>query len=147
MTDTAPALVAVPASPQPRTDGSALIGPLVLSFVQAAALAGVVAAVAWMGPHVHADATLHKVALFVHLASLVLGFGAVLAVDWTGARRLLGHHGLTDVIDVASRVNAAIWVGYAGLVASGAFLVAAGSAGVSQVGWWGATVIGFLNGR
>ncbi|ALO06054.1 hypothetical protein AQF52_0456 [Streptomyces venezuelae] len=40
----------------------------------------------WMSLHLHADPLLHKVALFAHLASLILGFGAVLAIDY--------YHGL-----------------------------------------------------
>lgn len=32
--------------------------------------------------HLHADPLLHKVALFAHLAFLLIGFGADLTLDW-----------------------------------------------------------------
>ncbi|MER5942435.1 hypothetical protein ABT121_34595 [Streptomyces sp. NPDC001928] len=41
------------------------------------------AAVCWMSGHVHPDPTLQTVARFLHVAALVVGLGAVLAVDWS----------------------------------------------------------------
>ena len=154
------------------------------------ALTGAGAAAVWMAGHVAPDAVLHEVALFAHLACLVLGFGAVLTVDWLALLWLLGRCELSDVLHQAGRVTVPIWAGYGGLVLSGvllspdltspvtvaklalvlligwngilatwlhsrliedagrfSFRVSAGFAAVSQLGWWGAMVIGFTNSR
>jgi hypothetical protein len=134
------------------------------------------------------------VALFLHLVSLVVGFGAVLAVDWVALLWAVRRRHFSDVLRAADNVHVPVWVGYAGLLVTGTLLnpdlgsrltslkialvlvvgwngalamalhrglvaapsgevprrliVWAGlSATVSQVGWWGATVIGFLNAR
>jgi hypothetical protein len=135
----------------------------------------------------------HDVVLLAHLASLLLGFGAVLVMDWHGLLWMLGRVHLTEVLTVTARLTVPVWLGLAGLVSTGALLapdtgapltrlklalvalvavnglqaqhlhramVAAQAAGrvpgrlllrglssgaVSQLGWWGATVIGLLN--
>lgn len=129
----------------------------------------------------------HDCALFVHLASLVVGFGAVLSVDWVALLWISGRRDLGQVLETAENVMVPIWAGYAGLVASGivlapnlsnpltiiklglvlvigcngimvswlaprlrdncprALTLSGMSALVSQLGWWGATVIGYLN--
>ncbi|RSS68922.1 hypothetical protein EF918_27710 [Streptomyces sp. WAC06614] len=76
----------------------------------------------WFSTHVRADPVLHEAALFVHLASLVLGFGAVLAADWYGALWLTGRAELGEALAVTSRLHVPIWAGLAGLVASGLML-------------------------
>jgi hypothetical protein len=147
----------------------------------------------WAATHVHTDEVLHEVALFLHLACLVLGFGSVLAVDWVATLWLMQRRTLADVLRTADNTHLPIWIGYAGLVASGMLLepdlsnpmtmlkvalvlligwngvlagvlhgrlshlhetpgrnllAAAGTVGaISQLGWWGAMVIGFLNAR
>ncbi|RZU73050.1 hypothetical protein EV384_1446 [Micromonospora kangleipakensis] len=159
------------------------------------AVVGVLAAAIWVSAHihVHVNPVLHRAALFVHLISLVIGFGAVLTVDWFGLMWLLRRRPLQQVLAVADGAHLLIWLGLAGLVASGALLhpdltspltlaklalvllvalngvhawavnrrAAAYPANlprrllartvlvvlISQVGWWGATVIGFLNSR
>lgn len=137
---------------------------------------------------------LFEVALFGHLASLVLGFGAVLAVDWVALLWVFQRRTLVDIVRTADNARYPIWLGYAGLVATGVLLepdltsvatrvklvivlmvglngglamvlhgrlasmaggapgrrlllTAVGSATVSQVGWWGAMLVGFLNGH
>ncbi|MFD9406442.1 hypothetical protein ACFWBN_05360 [Streptomyces sp. NPDC059989] len=152
------------------------------------------AASIWVAVHLRADATLHMVALFVHLACLVVGFGAVLAIDYYGALWLSGRKTLSEVVGFTAPLHLPVWAGLAGLIASGAFLhpdlsspltcvklglvlllalngVQAGvlhrrlaaldgrpatrrllvrgalSATVSQIAWWGAVAIGFLNSR
>ena len=92
--------------------------------VTAAALAACLAVLgcAWMSLHLHVDATLHTAALFVHLASLVLGFGAVLAADYNALLYLAGRCTLRDVLDSTARLHVPIWTGLAGLVASGVML-------------------------
>lgn len=76
----------------------------------------------WIAVHAHPGHLAHEVALFGHLASLLLGFGAVLSVDWVGLLWVLGRRTFDDVLATAGHVTLAIWLGYAGLVASGLFL-------------------------
>ncbi|MEV8015985.1 hypothetical protein AB0O76_06505 [Streptomyces sp. NPDC086554] len=158
----------------------------------------VMAAACWTASHVHADPPLLAAARFLHLAALVVGLGAVLAVDWFALLWLLGRRRLSDVLQTACALHTPIWLGLGGLVLSGLFLrpdlaspltliklglvlavmlnglyaqwigqrlgrlqeqpeSEAGSvprrllmqtgiaASISQIGWWGASVIGFLN--
>jgi hypothetical protein len=145
----------------------------------------------WLSTLLPPSAALHDVALFAHLGFLILGFGAVLVVDYVFARWALGRTTLADAVANATRLHPLIWAGLAGLVVSGALLrpdlgsdltllklgfvavltlnglraMALGrrmsaldgeppprllrwgglSSAVSQVCWWGAVVIGFLN--
>lgn len=152
----------------------------------------VLASACWTAGHVHADATLQTVARFLHVAALVVGLGAVLAVDWFALLWLLGRRRLADILNTACALQVPIWIGLAGLVVTGMFLrpdltstltlvklglilaitlnglyahrlgehldryrdervprsllVQSGvAAAVSQLGWWGASLIGFLN--
>ena len=158
----------------------------------------IMAAACWTASHVHADPPLLTAARFLHLAALVVGLGAVLAVDWLALLWLLGRRRLSDVLQTACALHTPIWLGLGGLVLSGLFLhpdlaspltliklglvlavmlnglyaqwigqrlgrlqkepeSEAGvvprrllmqtgiAASISQVGWWGASVIGFLN--
>lgn len=154
-------------------------------------MSGGLGAAIWTADHLHPDEILGEAALFVHLASMVVGFGAVLVVDWVGLQWMLGRRAMSDVVSTAGHVQAPIWIGLVGLVLSGVLLepdashrltqvklgmvlmvtwngllasvlhrrlaretdrlprlllgVAALSAAISQAGWWGAMVIGFLN--
>lgn len=144
----------------------------------------------WLAGHAEPHRVLHEGALFVHLASLVLGFGAVLTVDWVGLLWLLGRRAFEDVTTAAGNVTFPIWAGYAGLVGSGLLLepdlgarltqvkialvlliglnglvatalhrrladgpslrlvaISSTTALLSQIGWWGAVVIGHLTTR
>ena len=139
---------------------------------------------------IRATPSWHQVALFAHLACLVAGFGAVLAVDFHALQWLLGRRSLRSVLTVAAGLTPLIWVGFVGLLATGALLApdlsrpltiiklglvllvglngayvgnvharmtstcahnaglilpAAISAGISQIAWWGAVVIGFIS--
>lgn len=182
--------------------GEDVLAPVPAWLAPALTTAGVgagVAAVIWVAGHVHPDHTLHQVALFAHLAALVVGFGAVLAVDWVAVLWVLRRRTLGDVLVAAGNAHAPAWIGYAGLTLSGMLLgpdladpltqvklalvvligwngVAAAliqrwlsgvtaaaspsaaftqrrllacacSGVVSQLGWWGAMLLGFLNGR
>lgn len=93
-------------------------------IVAAVALAAslLIALVLWISAHVDADPTLHTVALFVHLASLVLGFGAVLVADYLVLVWLSGRCTLAEAIAGAGRLHLPIWAGLVGLIASGALL-------------------------
>lgn len=153
-------------------------------------LTGLGAASVWTAGHLAPDRTLHDVALFAHLACLVVGFGAVLTVDWVAILWVVGRVELLDVLRQAGGVHVPIWAGFGGLVLSGVVLepdvtspvtqaklglvlligwnglfamwlhsrlsadpgrfrlgVSAVTASLSQLGWWGAMVIGFVNAR
>ncbi|AZM93277.1 hypothetical protein D1J60_22315 [Streptomyces sp. W1SF4] len=69
-----------------------------------------------------ADAAMHSAALFAHLASLVLGFGAVLSADYYGLLWATGRCGLAEVVAATSRLHVPIWAGLGGLVVSGLML-------------------------
>ncbi|SBW22223.1 hypothetical protein FDG2_2318 [Candidatus Protofrankia californiensis] len=149
------------------------------------------AAAVWTAIHVTADPVLHTVALFVHLAALVAGFGAVLAIDFFALLWLSGRRSFPDLIRVADGLHLLIWAGLVGLVLSGVLLHPDLSAPLtrvkiglvllialnglhlqavqhrleqsattasrmllarsvisnllSQIGWWGAMGIGYLN--
>ncbi|WP_457029374.1 hypothetical protein [Kitasatospora sp. P5_F3] len=79
-------------------------------------------ACAWISTHVHSDPTLHSAALFVHLASLVLGFGAVLVADYHGLLWMTRRCTLFETLRTTSRLHVPIWAGLAGLVVSGMML-------------------------
>ncbi|MEV4276126.1 hypothetical protein [Actinoplanes xinjiangensis] len=87
----------------------------------------VLVAVCWLtvlavSPYRHVPAQVHDIALFVHLGSMVIGFGAVLTVDWFGLLWLTGRRTLADVLSTARGTHVLIWAGFAGLLASGALL-------------------------
>ncbi|WP_155370149.1 hypothetical protein [Catellatospora vulcania] len=143
-------------------------------------------------PYVPTSAEIRPVVLFVHLAALVLGFGAVLTVDWFGLMWMLGRQDLVTLVSVARVVQTPIWIGLSVLVVSGALLspdtsspltvvkliavlavalngqwaervqerlaatsgaqpsrrllaAAVSVAAISQVGWWTATLVGFIS--
>ena len=80
------------------------------------------AAACWLSLHVRADQALQTVALFVHLSALIVGFGAVLVVDWCGLLWALGRRSLIEVLALAQTCHAVIWLGLVGLTLSGALL-------------------------
>ena len=171
-------------------------GRLVVPALAAAAVWTALALVVLL-PLPALPAAAHDAVLLVHLAAVVLGLGAVLAIDWHGMLWLAGRLRLEDLLAVTARLVVPVWLGLAGLVASGALLLpqtpdlltvvklvlvavvaangvnataleqrmraAAARAGgrlprrlllrgltagaVSQLGWWGATIIGFLHAR
>ncbi len=133
--------------------------------------------------------------LFIHLVSLLVGFGAVIVIDTFGLLWMLGKKTLADVGKVANVTQVLIWIGWSGLVLSGSmllytkgyidnltwiklFLVAmvgvnglfmhfikkqmdalgavselpkslffkiSMASTISQLGWWGAIMIGFVH--
>lgn len=168
-------------------------GSGVPSWVHLALVASAIIAAApvvvWVCSRTHPLPLVHELALFVHLASLLVGFGAVLSVDWVAALFVLGRRSFHEMLRAADNAAVPVWAGYAGLVLSGLLLepdlsspvtivklvlvlviglngaVALGlhralgrggadlrwmalggmCATVSQAGWWGATVVGFIN--
>ncbi|WP_436523195.1 hypothetical protein [Actinoplanes sp. HUAS TT8] len=133
------------------------------------------------------EGVVHDVALFVHLGSMTVGFGAVLLVDWFGLRWLARRATLADVLRTAQGAHFPTWAGFAGLLVSGLFLGvpagpkaiavlvvglngiyagilmseltrhptpstallarAAAATLISQLAWWTAVVLGYLNSR
>lgn len=109
----------------PQTPSTARLGLYDTWWTVGAAAVGVclsLAACAWVSAHLRVDPTLHTAALFVHLASLVLGFGAVLAADYHALLWLTGRCSLAEALDGTHRLHVPIWAGLAGLVASGVLL-------------------------
>jgi len=60
--------------------------------------------------------------LALHLASMILGLGAVLVLDHAGLQYLLGRKSFREVMNMAEDTHLPIWLGYGGLLLSGAFL-------------------------
>lgn len=149
------------------------------------------AAAVWLSTVLRPSAAWHDIALFAHLASLVVGFGAVLVADWFFVLWVFRRVTFGEAVRSASRLHLLVWGGLTGLVASGSLLAPdLGSAAtvlklclvgilavngvratvlgrrmalvegpvpfrllaqgglttaISQLCWWGAVVIGFLN--
>jgi hypothetical protein len=80
------------------------------------------AASVWLGTVLAPPEWLHAIALFVHLASLIVGLGAVLAVEWYGLLWSTEWRSARDVRQVDVTMRPLIWVGLIGLLASGALL-------------------------
>ncbi|WP_165873024.1 hypothetical protein [Nocardioides jejuensis] len=130
----------------------ALREPLTITVPRWFVLAGLALLMATAAPallvvadRVHLDPWVHDVALFGHLAFLLLGFGAVLSVDSVALQWVVGRRQLHDVVATAGHVQAAIWVGYAGLVASGIVLEPDLTRTVTQIKLGSVLLIG-LNG-
>jgi hypothetical protein len=90
-----------------------------------AAYAGVTAAWAlaiWISTLLAPPEWLHVVALFVHLASLVVGLGAVLMIEWHGVLWATGWSHLRELRQADRTMILPVWVGLGGLLASGALL-------------------------
>jgi transposase-like protein len=70
----------------------------------------------------HPPGMLQRAAVSAHVVSVVVGFGAVLLVDWHALLWLRGRRSLHDCIRVAAAARPIIWLGTAGLLISGALL-------------------------
>ncbi|WP_444949782.1 hypothetical protein [Micromonospora ureilytica] len=122
---------------------------------RAAGRAAVVASVGSVGlgwllailvaPHVTLSPGARMVALFCHLTCLVVGFGAVLTVDWFSLRWLLRREPLGTVLTAARGAHLLIWLGLVGLLASGAVLGPDTSSGLVWVKLLAVLVVG-ING-
>ncbi len=80
------------------------------------------AASIWLSTLIAAPPWLHAIALFVHLASLIVGFGAVLVVEWYGFLWMTEWRSVRDLRQVDLTLKLPIWAGLIGLLASGALL-------------------------
>jgi hypothetical protein len=81
----------------------------------------------WLGAlsaasSLHPSVAVHRGALFVHLASLLVGFGAVLMIDFHGLLWMTGRRTFGEIARLVEALEAVIWVGFAGLIASGTLL-------------------------
>jgi hypothetical protein len=118
---------ATPAPPtgrpySPRRAGAHARRPRGIVARAAAAITVVWVAVVWTSPRIEVGAEVHRLALFCHLAALVVGFGAVLAMDWLGLQWLLRRLDLLTLLRTTHNAHLLVWLGLAGLVASGALL-------------------------
>lgn len=105
----------------PGTEGADRI--VATGYLGAALLVGTITVgCMWTANHLTPSAGVHAVALFAHLAALVAGFGAVLAVDWMALLWLAGRRPIEAVLDTAASIAVPIWIGYAGLVGTGMLL-------------------------
>lgn len=140
------------------------------------------------------DTPIFYLFLFVHLISLIVGFGSVLVTDFFGLLWLRRKIDLQLMVKISGHTKQLVWLGWGGLVASGIglitlkgyldnltelklfFVVMVGVNGIfmhkihailgglngaviskqlkfriavtsaiSQIGWWGAIMIGFVH--
>ncbi len=77
----------------------------------------------------------NHILLFVHLVSLVMGFGAVIVIDTFGLLWLLKKIKLSFVNQVADTTQPLIWIGWTGLVLTGIPLIVlkGGVSGLSTI--------------
>lgn len=64
----------------------------------------------------------HDLALALHLLGLVVGFGAVLLVDWHGLVWLSGLRTFRETLRVGEAAHPLVWMGLLLVIVSGAFL-------------------------
>jgi hypothetical protein len=83
---------------------------------------GTIVTIILISTRIHPPHLLHELALFGHLAALLVGFGSVLAVDWFGLLFLARRMTMGAVLVQADRMTPMIWLGLLGLTLSGAFL-------------------------
>ncbi len=110
-----------PRCPAPGPDAEPRRPPLRRTAAVTAATAALGAAI-WLSTAVHPTPALREVALFAHLASLILGLGAVLVVDYAFGLWLLGRSTFLDAVAATARLHPLIWAGLVGLVSSGVLL-------------------------
>ncbi|MFF2556630.1 hypothetical protein ACFVUS_36870 [Nocardia sp. NPDC058058] len=83
---------------------------------------GVLAGAVWIAGHARISPEVHFWGLSVHLASLAVGFGAVLIADSYALRWAVGRVTLSEMLRGMNRLHVPIWAGLAGLVGSGCVL-------------------------
>jgi hypothetical protein len=66
---------------------------------------------------------LPQIAIFIHIISFIIGFGAVIVIDTFGLLWLLKKTKLATVNTVADVTEKLIWVGWFGLILSGTVLL------------------------
>ncbi|HKY75765.1 MAG TPA: hypothetical protein VJS45_06485 [Acidimicrobiia bacterium] len=111
---TTPKTAAVPA-PAPATGSPGWRVLLDYAVVVAAWALAMVAAATFPLDHPQVA----RVALFIHLVSLAIGFGSVIMIDLYGLLWLFGRRTLTQLVDLDSAAHTVIAVAVGGLLASG----------------------------
>jgi hypothetical protein len=76
----------------------------------------------WIGSQVVPHDWVHRPALFVHLASVIVGLGSAVLLEMSGLLWMLRRTQLEDLRRVERTVSGLAWLGIAGLLFSGAFL-------------------------
>ncbi|WP_330178880.1 hypothetical protein OHB26_20420 [Nocardia sp. NBC_01503] len=92
-------------------------------FGYAVLATGTLAGAVWIAGHArHISPAVHTAGLVIHLTSLAVGFGGVLIADSLALRWAVGRASLSATLRGMSRLHTPIWLGLAGLVASGCVL-------------------------
>ena len=91
---------------RPVTDYAAVVGAWAVAVVASAAFP-------------LDDPQVGRVALFFHLVSMAMGFGAVVMIDVYGLLWLFGHRTLTELVDLDTAAHSVIAIAVGGLLASG----------------------------
>lgn len=65
---------------------------------------------------------IHSLALFIHLVSVIVGFGAVIVIDTVGLLWIIKSYSTKTMRSTANICQPLIWLGFTGLVCSGLFL-------------------------
>lgn len=91
-------------------------------LVIATAATVALAAAIWLSTIVETSPTLHDLALFAHLGSLILGFGTVLVADYFFALWVFGRTTFAEAVVNTSWLHPLIWAGLVGLITSGVLL-------------------------
>jgi hypothetical protein len=92
---------------------------------RAVAYWGVIFALAfslWLGTTLAPPDWVRIPMLFVHLASIIVGLGAAVFLEFNGLLWMIGRHTIVDLRHSERSVSALAWIGILGLFASGAFL-------------------------
>ena len=76
----------------------------------------------WLGASLVPPYWVHVTMLFAHLASIIIGLGAAVFLEFNGALWMIGRRTLADVRQAERSVSALAWIGILGLFGSGAFL-------------------------
>ncbi len=76
----------------------------------------------WLSTILRPAEWLHGVALFVHLASLVVGLGAVLMIEWHALLWATGWSTVRELRQADRTMILPVWAGLFGLLASGTLL-------------------------
>ncbi|QKJ20859.1 hypothetical protein [Microbacterium hominis] len=76
----------------------------------------------WMGAQLVPQEWLHFLALFGHLAAVIIGLGAAVLLEVKGLLWAMGRRTLGEFMRTERTVTRLAWLGIAGLFATGAFL-------------------------
>ena len=76
----------------------------------------------YVGYSAPAATPLRSMALFLHLAALTIGLGAAIMVEYAGGLWVIGRGSLRSLLHTEERLAVPAWIGYAGLLVSGAML-------------------------